>query len=212
MAFTLRNAPAATIAHWIPVSNQLLDDAPALQGYIDARLRYGLKLVEEGQLLNGDGTGANLAGLITKATARDTTRDAAGDTQNDTIRRAITQADLSFYPSDWVILNPIDWEAIELIKTTGTASSGQYVATDPTAANVKRRWGKIIVDTPSMPAGHFLTGSSMAATVWDRQDATVEISREHSDFFIRNMSAVLAEERLILTVEIPKALIYGAFV
>jgi hypothetical protein len=48
-----------------------------------------------------------------------------------------------------------------------------------------------------MARGQFLVGAfNLAAAIWDRNDATVEISRDHSDFFIRNMCALLAEERL----------------
>ncbi|MFB0607300.1 phage major capsid protein, partial [Pseudomonas aeruginosa] len=60
LAFELENAPVRTIAHLFKASRQILDDASALQSYIDARARYGLMLVEEGQLLYGNGTGANL--------------------------------------------------------------------------------------------------------------------------------------------------------
>src|SRR5690606_16258457 len=35
-----------TIAHWMKASKQILADAPALQSFIDARLRYGLQLKE----------------------------------------------------------------------------------------------------------------------------------------------------------------------
>ena len=45
-----------TIAHWIPASRQVLDDAPMLQSYINVRMTYGLKLEEEDELLNGDGS------------------------------------------------------------------------------------------------------------------------------------------------------------
>jgi hypothetical protein len=42
-------------------------------------------------------------------------------------------------------------------------------------------------------------------------DATVEISREHSDFFVRNLAAVLCESRLALTVYRPTAFVTGGF-
>ena len=61
--------PIRTIAHWVRASRQALDDASQLQGIIDGELRYGLELVEETQLLNGSGTGQNLTGLVTAATA-----------------------------------------------------------------------------------------------------------------------------------------------
>ena len=66
--FSLTPVPVSTLAHWIPVSNQLLDDSVALQGYINSRLMYGLKVKEEDELLNGSGIQGHLSGLVTNAT------------------------------------------------------------------------------------------------------------------------------------------------
>jgi HK97 family phage major capsid protein len=63
-----------------------------------------------------------------------------------------------------------------------------------------------------MAESQFLVGAfAMAAMIWDRNNATVEISREHSDFFVRNMAAILVEERLALTVFRSDALVFGGF-
>lgn len=211
-AFNLLYAPVQTIAHWIPVSKQLMDDSGALRGYIDARLMYGLKLAEEYQLLNGSGIGASLKGLVTSATAYDVSKNVAGDTKIDTLRRAIAQVRLTNYDVDAILVHPLDLEAIELIKTVGTSSSGQYIVADPRTLNPKQLWGKTVIDTISVPQGTFLVGAfAIAALLWDRQEAVVELSREHSDFFVRNMIAVLCEERLALTVFRPDALVVGTF-
>jgi hypothetical protein len=37
-------------------------------------------------------------------------------------------------------------------------------------------------------------------TSWDREQASVGISREHAHFFTRNPAAILCEERLALTI------------
>ncbi len=213
LTFELANAAVQTIAHWIPASRQILDDAPALAGYINSRLIFGLKIEEERQLLLGSGSGSDLAGLVTEATLYDTARTTvATDTFIDVLRHAITQAEASFFEADAIVLNPQDWEAIELTKTTGSASSGQYIFANPQAMTTPRLWGKNVVATYAMPKSQFLVGAfAQAAAIWDRNDATVELSREHSDFFIRNMVAVLCEERLALTVYRPTALIYGGF-
>ncbi len=213
LAFTLSSSAVQTLAHWIPVSRQLLDDAPAIQGYVNGRLMYGLKLVEENQLLNGDGTGTNLSGLITNATTYDTTRtNVATDTFIDVLSHAITQVQLSFFEPNAIILHPSDWESIKLIKTTGTASSGQYIFADPHSVETPALWGLPVVATQAIAQSQFLVGAfDMAAMVWDRNNATVEISREHSDFFIRNMAAILVEERLALTIFRALALVYGGF-
>jgi hypothetical protein len=41
--------------------------------------------------------------------------------------------------------------------------------------------------------------------------ATVEVSREHSDYFVRNLAAILCESRLALTVYRPDAFVMGGF-
>jgi HK97 family phage major capsid protein len=213
LTFTLANAPVQTLAHWIPASRQILDDAPMLQDYINTRLMYGLKLVEEDQLLNGSGAGTNISGLIANSTVMSTTNvNTTTDTYIDILRRAITQVQDSYFEPDGFILNPHDWETIQLTKTTGTASSGEYIFSNPHVVEADRIWGLPVVPTLSMTQGQFLCGSfKMAAQVWDRMDATIEVSREHASFFIQNMVAILAEERLALTVYRALALIYGGF-
>lgn len=213
MTFALANAPVQTLAHFIPISRQLLEDAPALQGYINTRMMYGLKLIEEGQLLNGTGAGVNLSGLITNATAMSTSFATTGtDTYIDTLLHAKTQVELAFFRPTGYILNPRDWETIQLIKTTGTASSGQYIFANPHNVQVPTIWGLPVVSTQSMAQGQFLCGAfDIGATIWDRSNATVEVSREHADFFTRNLVALLLEERLALTVYNALAFVFGGF-
>lgn len=213
IAFTLRTAPVRTIAHWIPATRQILDDMDMLMEYINGRLLYGLKLTEEAQLLSGDGLGSNLTGLITAATAYATSRNVTGDTKIDTISHAITQARTAEYPVDGVVLHPTDAEKIRLVKTEeGGANKGQYVYGDPGAAVPPRIWNRPIVETTAITAGTFLVGAfMMGAHIWDRQEATIDVSTEHSDFFTKNLVAIRAEERLALTIYRPAAFIYGTF-
>ena len=214
LTFSLTPMPVSTVAHWIPVSNQLLSDAPAIQGYVNTRLMYGLKLAEEGELLTGSGIQGHLSGLVTNATTMSTTSVVtASDTYIDVLRRAITQVQLSYFEPDGIIVHPSDWETIELTKESGTGiSSGMYVYANPRVQSAPQLWGMPVVVTQAMTQGQFLVGAfQLGATIWDRADATVEISREHSDYFVRNMAAILCEERLALTVYRPLAFIYGGF-
>lgn len=210
ITFTLLNAAVQTIAHWIPASRQVLSDAPQLRGHIDMRLMYGLLLEEEEQLLLGDGTGANLEGLVTAATAYDTTLNVTGDTNIDKLRHAVLQLIKdSEFPCDGFVLNHEDWHDIELIKQ---ATEKGYIFADPHLAVEPRIWGRRVVPTNTMTSGYFLAGSfALAAQIWDRWNATIQVSREHSDYFVKNMVAILAEERIALTIYRPKAIVYGAF-
>lgn len=208
LEFTLRTAPVRTIAHWIQASKQVLEDIPQLESYIDTRLRYGLRLVEEEQLLSGDGTGQNLLGLIPQATPFDLTRRKHGDTRIDIVRRAMTQLRLSEFHPDAIVMHPTDWEDIELTKTT----FGQYVWANPRGLLTPTLWGLPVLDSTSLAPGEFLVGAfSIAAQIWDRDDSTVELSTEDRDNFIKNMVTIRNEERLALTVYRPESFIFGDF-
>jgi HK97 family phage major capsid protein len=59
--------------------------------------------------------------------------------------------------------------------------------------------------------GSFLVGDSTACALFDRQQATIEVSREHSDYFIRNIAAILCELRVSFAVFNSAAFISGTF-
>jgi len=203
------DVPVRTIAHWIPASKQVLSDFPQLQTLINGRLTYGLKIKEEDQILTGDGTGENLLGLIPQATDYNVLLNKTGDTNIDQIRHAILQCRQAFYPATGIVMNPADWEAIELQKD----NENRYLFANPNALNLRTLWGLPVVESDAMTAGQFLVGSfRMAATLFDREQATIAMADQHSDFFIRNMVAILAEERLALAVSRAKSFVNGTFV
>lgn len=196
---------AKVIAHWMKVSRQALDDVDQLRGHIDGRLLYGLSLKEETQLLNGDGTGQNLNGLVTQATAYSAEFTPASATAIDTMRLSMLQAVLAEYPATGHVMNPIDWARIETTKD----SDGRYIIGNPQGAIAPTLWGLPVVATQSMTVDKFLTGAfAMGAQVWDRWDARVEVGYENDDF-TKNLVTILAEERLALTVYRPESFIYG---
>lgn len=208
LEFTLRTSPVRTIAHWLQASKQVLEDIPQLESYINTRLTYGLKLVEEEQLLAGDGTGQNLLGLIPQATPYDRTRSKVGDTRIDIVRRAMTQLRLSQYQPDAVVLHPTDWEDIELQKNT----QGSYIWANPRGLLGPTLWGLPVVESTSLAAGEFLVGAfRIAAQIWDRDDVQIDVSTEDRDNFIKNMVTIRVEERLALTVYRPESFIFGDF-
>ncbi|MEE8658860.1 Phage major capsid protein [Acetobacteraceae bacterium EV16G] len=208
ITFELVTQGVKTIAHFVAASRQILADAPMLTSYIDGRLRYGLALAEEEQLLNGDGTGQNLHGLMTQATeyvapAGVTVRN---ETIIDRLRLAMLQATLAQYPATGHVLNPTDWASIELTKD----DYSRYIFANPTGLAGPTLWGLPVAESLSMKAGTFLTGAfAYAAQIFDRETAIVAISTEDRDNFVKNMVTILAEERLALAVYRPQALIKG---
>ena len=143
--FDIMTASVTTIAHWVLATKQILDDVPQLQSYIDGRLRYGVKYVEDNQLLNGGGTGTDLNGIYTQATAYSApiVPTAAGDmTKIDVIRLAMLQAFLAEYPSTGIVMHPSDWADIELTKTDGRRVSVRQSAGRRRSAAVASAGGR----------------------------------------------------------------------
>lgn len=207
--FNIKTTPIRTLAHWIPASRNVLDDEPQLRGIIDTRLLYGLRLVEDDQLLLGDGTGQNLLGIFNTPGIQLFPSGAytppTNETYVDAIRRAATRVMLAQYDPTGIVVHPYDWERMELTKDT----QGRYlVAGSVMTGAEKRLWQMPVVATPACPEGTALIGAfGLGAQVFDRMQSNIRTADQHADFFIRNAIVVLAEERLGLAVYRPASMV-----
>jgi len=213
ITYTTATSLVRTIAHFMQLTRQVLDDVPWLRGDIDSQLMYGLKLKEDTELLTGDGLGDHINGLVTQATAYSTgTYNVSGDTRLDKLRHMILQARVALYPVDGIVLNPVDVHAIDLIKTEeGGANKGVYIVGNPASGqSMMTIWGKPVVVSDSIASGRALVGSfALGAILFDRMQAMIDVSFEHSTNFTTNQVTILAEERLALAVVRPASFIYG---
>jgi HK97 family phage major capsid protein len=218
MTWELVTVPVRTIAHWVPASRQALSDAPMLQGLIDTELTYGLQLESDAQLLFGDGTGQNLTGIMNDAAINDIGELPIGTATADVpaamidhIRKGITACQLSkYYNVNGLVLNPEDWEILE----TAKATDGHYLRVPfaATAGDVPFMWRVPVIVTNAMTSGNFLLGDwTMGAKRYTREGVSVRVSESHSDYFVRNGVAVLAEYRECLAINRPKAFTKGQF-
>lgn len=208
ITFELVTAPVRTIAHLFKASRQILDDARALRSYIDARARYGLLMAEELQLLYGNGTGANLEGLMTLAEtyAAPGGITVTGEQRIDRLRLALLQAELSEFPADGIVLNPIDWAAIELTKD----NEGRYIIGNGQDGASPQLWRRPVVSTQAMQQDDFLVGAfRLGAQILDRMDVEILVSTENDKDFENNMVTIRAEERLAFAVYRPEAFVTG---
>lgn len=206
LTFELTSTPVVKIAHFVKASTEILVDAPMLQSYIDQRLRYGLKLVEEAQLLHGSGVGNNLNGIMTQATAYSAPISITGATHIDKLRLALLQSELAEFPATGIVLHPSDWTAIELTKD----DNGGYIFANPQSLAQPALWGRPVVTTQAMDANDFLVGAfQLGAQVFDRMQDTITIATENEDDFVNNLVTILAEERLGMAVYRPEAFIKG---
>ena len=218
LTFTQDSAPVQVIAHWIPITRQALDDVNMLQSYVEGRLIDGLRREENDQLLNGNGTAPNLSGILDQSGIQtlddvpttgyfDTNPVNGAGTGAENFNRILRAKTVIMTTGDsmatFLIANPADWESL----ITSLDANNNYFGLGPFTGNggVQRVWGLDVVLTEDMAAGNYLVGDGTAAQVWDRWDARILIADQHSDFFVRNLFVILAEERLGLTVYRPAA-------
>jgi len=205
--FVGEQAAVRTLAHWEAAHRNVLADEPQLRSIIDNELMYGLRLQEDYQILQGDGSGENLLGVLETPGIQEYawSEGAVGDNKADAIRRAATLSFLAYYEPTGVIMHPTNWEEVELSKD----ANGQYlVAVSVALGGQPRLWRIPVVETPAMPEGKALVGAfGTGAQLYDREQASIRVSEQHSDFFVRNAIVILAEQRLALAVKWPEAFV-----
>lgn len=207
--FATKITPVTTVAHLFKASKQILNDFAQLQSTIDAEMRYGLKFVEEQEILFGDGTGAHLDGIVPQASPFNPAFQVEQQNGIDDLRLAMLQAQLARFPASGHVLHFIDWAKIELTKD----SLGRYILANPAALTGPTLWGLPVVATEAAQfLGKFLTGAFNAgAQIFDREETNVVISTENADDFEKNMITIRCEERLALAVKRPEAFVFGTF-
>lgn len=201
MALSIVTEVVKTIAHWIPATRRALADAGQLRTLIDTFLRYGLDEELEDQVLNGDGVGENFTGIYNTTG----TSTQAWDTNIlTTTRKARTKVrTLGRGTPTGYLLHPTDWETIDLLQD----NEARYYFGGPSAIGSPRLWGLPVVESEANAVGAGLVADWRLAMLWDREQSQILVSDSHSDFFIRNLLAILAELRAAFGVIRPAAFV-----
>lgn len=211
LEFSSAQAPVRTIAHWEAAHRNALQDTQQLQGIIDNELLYGLALEEDRQLLDGSGEDDELLGIL-QTDGTQVYSQGGSELKVEALRRAATKAIIANYPATGYVLHPYDWEDVELTRASD-GGDGQFIVVSNVAIGADTQvWRQPVVETPAIPQGTFLTGAfGLGAQIYDRQQANVRVAEQHSDFFVRNAVAVLAEQRIALAVKRPESFVVGTF-
>jgi len=203
------------LAGFIKLSDEMVEDLDFLVSEINIRLLYELARTEEVQLLQGDGTGSNLRGLLNRSGIQTEVRGstAAGDNMQDTLFRAMTKVQTgSGLDADGLVINPLDYQSLRLSKDANGQYFGGGFFTGPYGVGGIMEqppvWGLRTVVTPAIAQGTALVGAfGQAATVYRKGGVRVESTNSHASDFTSNLITVRAEERLALAVRRPSGLV-----
>ena len=197
MLFTPADAPARKITAWIPVTDEMLSDAPTLRGYIDARLDYMLMIREEAQVYNGNGTAPNLQGI--KGVSGVQTQTAVSGDFPATIAQAIAKVENVDGDADGVACNPIDYWTAASKRYANQFDNGFGGGAPGAVGNIT--WGLPPVRTRALTSGSAMVAAwRMGATIFEREGTTIKVGDQHSDNFVKNITVILAEKRVALPI------------
>lgn len=201
LTFEAVTAPVRTIPHWLAITNQALADAAQLRTYIDNFLRYGIEEEVEDQILTGNGAGQNFDGVLHVA---GTTAQAFATNVLTTTRKGRTKVRITGRAKATAfVMHPNDWEAIDLLQD----NEARYYYGGPSQMGNPQLWGLPVVESEGMTEGFCVVADWRLAILWERMQTVISMSNSHSDFFTRNLVAVLAEFRAAFGLLRPKAFV-----
>jgi HK97 family phage major capsid protein len=204
LTFTKASDAIRKIATWVPASRETFDDAPFFRSYLDARLRSFVDAETDNQILNGSGVDPDILGILNRAGLTPPHAQAAGENAFDAIAFQYGAIASSQYVlPDGVVLNPADWIRFLTTRTT----TGEYLSGSPFEPFLAPRlWGMRVAQSPFLAPGQALVGSFLiGALLVLNGGMRIEVSTQHQDFFVRNLVAVLCEQRVALCILRPAA-------
>jgi HK97 family phage major capsid protein len=187
-----KSVPVRKIAVYLPVTDELFEDVPRAEAYVQNRLPFMIRQRLDLQILRGNGTAPNLLGtenvpgIISQAKGADPTMDALYKAMN----RIRTEG---FAEPNVIFMSPLKWEPIRLLRT----ADGVYIWGHPSQSGPTTVWGLPVVETTAAPPTKALMGDyANFAELAVRRGIDVQISNSHADYFINGKLAVRADVRV----------------
>lgn len=203
LTFIAVSDPVRKIAHWVPVTEEMLEDVPAIRAYLDTRLGLGVQLAEDYQLLNGSVVAPDVVGFLNRTGLAASIARVAEVNADTVLSQMMAIWIATNLQPDGIVMNPSNWKTCLLQKD----ANGQYYGGGPFASpHAPTLWGLPVALTTAIATGTALVGCfKTAAQLFRKGGLRVEASNSHNDYFTKNLVAIRAEERLALAVYRPSA-------
>lgn len=200
------------IAALTKLSDEMIADFGFVADWINNQLIYELSVVEEKQLISGDGAGSNVRGILNRSGIQTVTSAKKANWFDDLYSAISKVAQATPLTADGIIMNTADYEVLRLAKD----GNGQYVAGGPFQGQYgvggilvdPPVWGYRTVVTNNIPKGTALVGAfRQGSTILRKGGLRVDSSNTNADDFEKNLVTLRAEERIGLMVPLPSAFV-----
>lgn len=189
-----KTSPVRKIAVFLPLTDEIFEDEPRAESYVNNRLPFLIRQRLDYQILRGNGTSPNLTGtenvpnILSQAKGSDPTPDA--------LYKAMRRIrDTGFAEPSVVFITPEKWEGIRLLRT----ADGVYIWGHPSMPGPSTIWGVPVVETTAAPSTKALVGDyANFSELAVRRGIDVQASNSHGDFFARGKLALRADIRVAL--------------
>jgi HK97 family phage major capsid protein len=209
IVLTEETAKVETLATLLRVPKQMMDDFPALIGYITARAPRKLEYVKENAVLFGSGTNGQLEGITTVAAgfAPGLGEPVQAPNNWDVLVAAGFQTTMEEYIANGAVLHSADLTLLSLAKD----SQNRYLFPELRDAGTINGMRVARTHAAAM-RGKFLVGDfQLGSQLFQRQGLTIEFFDQDRDNVARNLITIRIEERHALANYRPDAFVYGTF-
>ena len=198
LGWVLRTVPVSTLAEWVPVTNQMLADAPGIESMIRNQLLAHLQRKLQTDIISGNGTPPNPTGILNWPGVLSM---AAGTNAIDAVYNAMVAIQVTGLGNPTAsVFNPADFSAIRLARENAASGTlGNYLMGPPNTSGATTLWGRPVVLSTAMTQDTAIVADFTATMLFDREQASIRVGLANDDF-IRNMQRILAELRAAFVV------------
>ena len=219
--YTVANASVKKITSYVKITEEMLGDIDGMMGEINGNLAYQIGLLEEAQLITGDGLTVNLNGIEKYAGALDLAPlNLTVENANnwDVLGACITQIKVNAKATaNRIFMNPAD----VFLSIHGTKdTTNDYINpvtvvpnNTPGGAPSVFVWGVPVVESDSVTAGEYIVADMTKFTIRDKEGLRIEIGLDADDF-TKNLVTIRGEKRLVSYIKANdvEAFVTGTFV
>lgn len=205
---SIEDANVRKIATYLRINEEMIEDIPYITSFLTNIGTEEVLAVEDTQILYGDGTGENLSGLMTNATAFAAgTSVVAAPNRFDVLRAARKQMRVAKRFPTYALVSPADY----FVMTSAKDSTNNYILQGGGNGLIPTLDGVPIIEMNQIVEGDFLLGDRLAAEIDFRKNMVVRFYEQDQDNAIKNKITIVIEERLALPIYYTAGFIKGTF-